>query len=155
MQVVEDEADWALTEFGGAALGDARRTDRLVRLATVLGRRAHLSLPQACGGPAQLKAAYRFFAKRHCRGCHRGQSCAGDARPDRDGGAGASRAGHHLRRGGCRECGAAAGAHDPGRDTGAGAAGLLAQETWTRPPEEEDGETADAAAAPHYGEGER
>src|SRR5271166_5036995 len=62
MQVVDDEADWALTEFGGAVLGDARRTDRLVRLATVLGRRAHLSLPQACDDPAQLKAAYRFFA---------------------------------------------------------------------------------------------
>ena len=61
MQPAIEEADWAITEFGCAALGDLRRTDRLVRLATVLGSRPAASLPQACDDPAELKAAYRFF----------------------------------------------------------------------------------------------
>ncbi len=61
MQPAIEEADWAITEFGGAALGDTRRTNRLVRLATLLGSRPQVSLPQACDDPAELKAAYRFF----------------------------------------------------------------------------------------------
>jgi len=61
MQPAMEEAEWAMTEFGGAALGDTRRTDRLVRLATLLGSRPQASLPQACDDPATLKAAYRFF----------------------------------------------------------------------------------------------
>src|SRR5438552_12640311 len=61
MQPAIEEADWAINEFGGAALGDTRRTDRLVRLATLLGSRPAASLPQACEDPAELKAAYRFF----------------------------------------------------------------------------------------------
>ncbi len=61
MQPAIEEADGAITEFGGAALGDTRRTDRLVRLATGLGSRPPASLPQACDDPAELKAAYRFF----------------------------------------------------------------------------------------------
>jgi len=62
MVATSADAEWALTEFGGAALGDARRTERLVELATVLGSRPQASLPQACEDPARLKAAYRFFA---------------------------------------------------------------------------------------------
>ena len=61
MQPVIEGADWAMTEFGGAALGDVRRTDRLVRLATVLSSQPQASLPQACDDPAVLKAAYRCF----------------------------------------------------------------------------------------------
>jgi len=61
MQPAIEEADGAITEFGGSDLGDARRTDRLVRLATVLGSRPQVSLPQACDDAAELKAAYRFF----------------------------------------------------------------------------------------------
>ena len=57
MVTVSEESVWALDEFGGAELGDERRTARLVELATVLGSR-----PQACEDPALLKAAYRFFA---------------------------------------------------------------------------------------------
>jgi len=56
-----EEADWAINEFGGALLGDQRRTACLVRMGSVLGRRPHRSLPEAIGDPAQLKAAYRFF----------------------------------------------------------------------------------------------
>ena len=57
-----DEARWAETEFGEAELGDARRTARLVDLATTLAERPSESLPEACEDGAQLKAAYRFFA---------------------------------------------------------------------------------------------
>ena len=54
-------AEWAANEFGAAALGDARRTARLVALAEALGTRPAASLPEACGSRAALKAAYRFF----------------------------------------------------------------------------------------------
>jgi hypothetical protein len=53
--------DWAVTEFGDADLGDARRTARLVHLASVLGAQPTASLPDATDDPATLKAAYRFF----------------------------------------------------------------------------------------------
>lgn len=49
-----------MEEFGAAALGDARRSKRLVALARRLALSPHCSFPQALPGP-QLKAAYRFF----------------------------------------------------------------------------------------------
>ncbi len=55
-------ATWAVEEFGGAVLGDARRTARLIQLASVLGSQPAASLPQATDDPAMLKAAYRFFS---------------------------------------------------------------------------------------------
>ena len=54
-------ASWAEEEFGDAALGDVRRTARLIQLASVLGAQPQASLPQAADAPATLKAAYRFF----------------------------------------------------------------------------------------------
>lgn len=62
MVALIEEAEWALAEFGQAELGDKRRTARLVELASVLGSRPQVSLPQACADPARLKAAYRFFS---------------------------------------------------------------------------------------------
>lgn len=61
---LDDEAveDWAAHEFGGAVLGDRRRTARLVDLARVLARKPSASFPAATQDAAQLKAAYRFFA---------------------------------------------------------------------------------------------
>ena len=53
--------EWAVTEFGDASLGDARRTERLIHLASVLGAQPTASLPDASDDPATLKAAYRFF----------------------------------------------------------------------------------------------
>jgi len=58
---VEREAEWAVAEVGAAVLGDARRTERLVRLASVLGARPRAALAEACDDPAMLKAAYRFL----------------------------------------------------------------------------------------------
>lgn len=59
--VIEHE-DWIATEFGTADLGDARRTQRLLRLMEQVAARPGASLPEACGSRGQLKAAYRFFA---------------------------------------------------------------------------------------------
>jgi hypothetical protein len=55
-------ATWAADEFGDAALGDTRRTARLMQLASVLGAQPTASLPQATEDPAMLKATYRFFS---------------------------------------------------------------------------------------------
>ncbi len=58
---VQDEG-WAVGEFGGVALGDARLRARAVRLVGQVGAQPTASLPQACGAePGALKAAYRFF----------------------------------------------------------------------------------------------
>jgi Transposase DNA-binding/Transposase Tn5 dimerisation domain len=61
MGPLPDDDAWAVTEFAEAELGDLRRTQRLVALATVLAQRPGASLPEACGDRATLKAAYRFF----------------------------------------------------------------------------------------------
>jgi len=61
MHTLPDDATWAVTEFAEAELGDLRRTQRLVELATALAQRPGTSLPEACGEQAMLKAAYRFF----------------------------------------------------------------------------------------------
>ena len=60
--VTEWEDTWAWTEFGEAALCDARRTEWVVDLARTLAARPAASLPEACTDAAQLKAAYRFFS---------------------------------------------------------------------------------------------
>ncbi len=61
MPTIPDDDAWAVTEFIAAELGDSRRTQRLVALATVFAQRPGASLPEACGNRAMLKAAYRFF----------------------------------------------------------------------------------------------
>ena len=55
------EESWAGTEFAEAELGDARRTQRLMRLATVFARQPRAGLPEAWGTLAELKATYRWF----------------------------------------------------------------------------------------------
>ncbi len=56
---------WAEEEFGAAALGDRRRTARLVQLAAALGAQPQASVPQATETPALRKAAYRFFGSQY------------------------------------------------------------------------------------------
>jgi hypothetical protein len=51
-------------EFGQADLGDKRRTERLVQLATKLADHPQGTLPEATGNSANLKTAYRFFDNR-------------------------------------------------------------------------------------------
>jgi len=53
---------WAEVEFGQAELGDKRRRERLIEVASALGRRPRASLSEAADGDeAALKGMYRFF----------------------------------------------------------------------------------------------
>jgi hypothetical protein len=61
LDTASSHSSWAENEFAEATLGDARRTARLVKLATVLANQPTASFPQATDDPAMLKAAYRFF----------------------------------------------------------------------------------------------
>jgi len=54
-------APWAKEETAGVDLGDKRLDERIAILLSDLGSRPALSIPAACGGKAEMKAAYRFF----------------------------------------------------------------------------------------------
>ena len=54
-------AIWAEREFGGAGLGDLRRTKRLIKISAKFAGNPCASMPLACETPDRLKAAYRFF----------------------------------------------------------------------------------------------
>lgn len=54
-------AQWAQMEFALAELGDQRRTERLVKMATSLAQTPTGALPQAFPDWKDLKAAYRFL----------------------------------------------------------------------------------------------
>jgi hypothetical protein len=52
---------WAEAAFGGAQLGDVRRTRRLLKVAASLARHAGSSIPAACeANAAAVEGAYRF-----------------------------------------------------------------------------------------------
>ena len=53
---------WAEREFGGARLGDRRRTRRLVKVAAGLARCPSGTLPSALRHWKELKGAYRLFS---------------------------------------------------------------------------------------------
>ncbi len=59
--LLSSPAEWAQTHFGFAQLGDKRRSDRLINIATRLAANPGGTLPQAFPHWAELKAAYRFF----------------------------------------------------------------------------------------------
>lgn len=54
-------AAWAITEFGHAELGDDRRTERLLMIATAFAQQPTGPIPQACGPGPATQGAYRFF----------------------------------------------------------------------------------------------
>ncbi|OGT31201.1 MAG: hypothetical protein A3E87_04790 [Gammaproteobacteria bacterium RIFCSPHIGHO2_12_FULL_35_23] len=56
--------NWAEEEMCEANLGDERLNNRLKNLLTVLSQSPTQSIPTACGGWAETKAAYCFFANR-------------------------------------------------------------------------------------------
>jgi hypothetical protein len=58
-------APWANEETRTADLGDERLDARFVTLLSALGNRPNLSIPAACGGRSEMKAAYRFFDNDH------------------------------------------------------------------------------------------
>ena len=52
---------WAEEEMATVDLGDVRLDARVEVLLSTLGQRPNLSIPAACGGRAEMTAAYRFF----------------------------------------------------------------------------------------------
>lgn len=56
-----ETAAWAVVELGPTDLGDPRRTQRLVQLASALAANPACSLPEACKSWADTKGAYRFL----------------------------------------------------------------------------------------------
>ena len=58
-------SDWTHLEFGDADLGDERLTKRLCRVARDFFAHPTANIPEACGGRAETKAAYRLFANEH------------------------------------------------------------------------------------------
>jgi hypothetical protein len=60
MEMVRDK-DWAMQEFAGAKVGDARLAKRLIKLADRLGKAPSASIPGACNGKAETQAAYRLI----------------------------------------------------------------------------------------------
>lgn len=52
---------WAEAELGGAQLGDRRLSKRLVKLVDALSAAPTVSIPAACRGWAETKAAYRLL----------------------------------------------------------------------------------------------
>jgi hypothetical protein len=54
-------APWAAEEMATVTFGDARLDARAVTVLSALGNRPTLSIPAACGGRAEIQAAYRFF----------------------------------------------------------------------------------------------
>ena len=53
--------NWAESELGAASFGDKRLTDRLVKVVSDIAARPEGSVPQASGGWAGTKGAYRFW----------------------------------------------------------------------------------------------
>jgi len=60
--VTQDAIGWAHTHFGGAELGDVRRSKRLVRLVESMMTNTGNSLPKQCPDWADLKGAYRLLS---------------------------------------------------------------------------------------------
>jgi Transposase DNA-binding/Transposase Tn5 dimerisation domain/Transposase DDE domain len=54
-------APWALEEMRTVDLRDKRLDERVTRILSDLGQRPTASIPAACGGHAEVTAAYRFF----------------------------------------------------------------------------------------------
>jgi hypothetical protein len=53
--------EWSKVEMKSLDLGDSRLNNRLVNLLTTFGNQPEVSIPVACNGWAETKAAYRFF----------------------------------------------------------------------------------------------
>ncbi|WP_283445197.1 IS4/Tn5 family transposase DNA-binding protein [Noviherbaspirillum suwonense] len=52
---------WSEEEPSGISLGDARLDRRKSKLLASMLNRPHASIPQACGGATEIKAAYRLI----------------------------------------------------------------------------------------------
>src|SRR5437763_2260561 len=60
-ETLKNAEKWAVETFGAAEFGDPRRTDRLVKIAAVLGENPSVSLPRSQRNWADTLGAYRFL----------------------------------------------------------------------------------------------
>jgi hypothetical protein len=58
----QEAGAWATVHFGGAELGDKRRSRRLLLLATAIAENPQMSLPKQLGHWSDLTAAYRLLS---------------------------------------------------------------------------------------------
>src|SRR2546428_11964676 len=62
MELGTDEARWANEEFGGASLGDVRRAQRVVMMATIAALRPAGKVTEVFTEPAEREGAYRYLS---------------------------------------------------------------------------------------------
>jgi hypothetical protein len=60
-ETLQHAENWAVATFGAAELGDPRRTDRLVKVASALAKNPSASLPHAMETWGETLGAYRFL----------------------------------------------------------------------------------------------
>jgi Transposase DNA-binding/Transposase Tn5 dimerisation domain len=60
-ETLQQSENWAVATFGAAELGDPRRTDRLVKVASALAKNPSASLPHASETWGETLGAYRFL----------------------------------------------------------------------------------------------
>ena len=60
-----NQRDWVTEELATLDLGDERLNSRAEMLLSLLGDKPGVSIPAACNGWAETKAAYRFFANEY------------------------------------------------------------------------------------------
>jgi hypothetical protein len=61
-ELLQQAEDWAVETFGAAELGDPRRTDRLILVASALAANPSASLPHALESWGETQGAYRFLS---------------------------------------------------------------------------------------------
>jgi hypothetical protein len=61
MKMSGSATEWAVMTYGSVMLGDQRRTQRAVKIASALAREPRASFPKQLEGQAATKAAYRFL----------------------------------------------------------------------------------------------
>src|SRR5258707_2308645 len=59
---LQQAQDWAVETFGAAQLGDPRRTDRLILVASALAANPSASLPHALEAWGETQGAYRLLS---------------------------------------------------------------------------------------------
>ena len=60
-ECLQQAEDWAVETFGAAELGDPRRTDRLILVASALAANPSASLPHALETWGETQGAYRHL----------------------------------------------------------------------------------------------
>jgi Transposase DNA-binding/Transposase Tn5 dimerisation domain len=61
VSAIIDANEWAVRTYGSVRLGDERRTQRAVQIASAMARDPMASIPKQMGGQAASKATYRFL----------------------------------------------------------------------------------------------